>query len=86
MRILNGEMDEVSLMQFYGQIFRKLTFHSKATSKKQKGAVWVFGAEVSADWKTNLGIVLPKFVHPRNIYVCGQFESHFKQSAGWIAW
>jgi hypothetical protein len=34
-----GEMDEVSLMQFYGQIFRELTFHSKATSEKQKGAV-----------------------------------------------
>ncbi len=55
-----GEMDEVSLMQFYGQIFRELTFHSKATSEKQKGAVWVFGAEVSADWKTNLGIVTPE--------------------------
>ncbi len=63
---------------FCGQIFRELTFHSKATSEKPKGAVWVCGAEVSADWKTNLGIV-----HPRNIYICGQFESHFRQSAGW---
>jgi hypothetical protein len=34
-----GEMDEVSLMQFYGQIFRELTFPSKPTSEKQKGAV-----------------------------------------------
>jgi hypothetical protein len=71
-------MDEVSLMRFYGQIFRDLTFPSKATSEKQKGAVWVCGAEVSADWKTNLGIV-----HPRNIYICGQFESHFRQLAWW---
>jgi hypothetical protein len=32
-------MDEVTLMQFYGQIFRELNFHSKATSENQKGAV-----------------------------------------------
>jgi hypothetical protein len=32
-------MDEVSWTEFCGQIFRELTFHSKATSEKQKGAV-----------------------------------------------
>jgi hypothetical protein len=48
-------MDEVSMMQFHGQIFRKLNFHSKAANEIQKEAVWVFGAEVSGDWKTNSG-------------------------------
>jgi hypothetical protein len=64
-------------MQFYGEIFRELTFHSKATSEKQKGSV--------SFWGRSFSILKNKFRHwnPRNIYICGQFESHFRQSSGW---
>jgi len=45
----NVEMDEVSLMQLYGQIFRELTFIQKPPVRNKMGQCEFFGAEVSAD-------------------------------------